>query len=53
MSQNGQKLTSLMMSLTECPKPKKFFHCKLERLPESFEGLDNSLAQSAEELCSW
>jgi len=35
------------------PKPKNFFHCRLKRLAKSFEGLNSSLAQSAEELCDW
>jgi len=28
-----------------------FFHCRLGKHAESFERLNNSLAQSAEELC--
>jgi len=34
MSQNSQKLTSLVMSLTKDPKPKtkNFFHCRLKDL---------------------
>jgi len=36
MSQNGQKPTSLMTSLTKKPKPKHekyIFYCRLEDLP--------------------
>jgi len=33
MSQNGQKPTSLITSLTKSPKPQNFFHCRLEDLP--------------------
>ena len=35
------------------PKPKKIFSLQTKRLAKSFEGLNRSLAQSAEELCCW
>jgi len=47
MSQNGQKPTLVLTSLKK-PKTPKFFHC---RLGESLEGLNSTLAKSAE-LCS-
>jgi len=41
-----------MMSLTKNPKHKikKFFQVRTRRLAKSFEGLNSSLTQSAEEL---
>jgi len=54
MGQNGQKPTSLMTSLKKKKKPKpKIFSLETQRLAQSFEGLNSSLAQSLEELCSW
>jgi len=52
MSQNGPKATSLMASVTKNPQPptKIFFEYRLEELSDPFEGLNSSLAQSAEEL---
>jgi len=35
------------------PKTKNFFSLQTQRLAESFEGLNNSLAQSAEKLWGW
>jgi len=51
-SQNSQKPTPYMMSLTKNmkPKTKNFFHCCLGDLL-NLEGLNSSLAQSAAELC--
>ena len=46
----AKNLISLAMSLTK--NQNIFFHCKLEDLPKS-QGLNSSLVQSAEELCSW
>jgi len=34
-------------------KPQKIFSLQTQRLAESFEGLNSSLAQSVEELCGW
>jgi len=44
-----------MTSLTKKLKPKTnyVFSLQTRRLAESFKGLNSSLAQSAEELCSW
>jgi len=54
MSQNGQKPTSLMTSLTKTLKLKKnFFSLQTQRLAKSFEGLNSSLVQSAKEICGW
>jgi len=41
------------MSLTKNlkPKTKKFFSFQTQRLADSFEGLNRSLAQLVEELC--
>jgi len=52
MSQNGQKNTSLITSLTKNPQPptKKIFRVQSKRLSDLFEPLNSSLAQSAEEL---
>jgi len=50
MSQNGPKTTSFMTSLTKSPQPPTenfFFECRLE---DSFELLNSSLVQSAEDL---
>jgi len=35
------------------PNQKNFFRVQTRRLAESFEGLNNSLAQLAEELWHW
>jgi len=35
------------------PKTKTFFSLHIQGLAESFEGLNSSLAQSAEDLCGW
>jgi len=35
------------------PKTNNFFSLETQKLTESFEGLNNSVPQSAEELCSW
>jgi len=35
------------------PQPKNFFRVQTKRLAESFEGLNSSLVQSAEELWHW
>jgi len=35
------------------PKTKNFFSSQTQRLAESFDGLNSSLAQLAEELCGW
>jgi len=55
MSQSGQKHTSLMTSVTkkQTPKPIHSFSFQTQRLAESFEDLNSSLAQSPEELCGW
>jgi len=53
MSQNGQKPTSLMTSLTKNDNPQNLFSLQTRRLAKSFEGLNSSPAQSAEELCCW
>jgi len=55
MSQNGPKTTSLMTSLTKNPQlpTKIFFQVQTRRLADSFERLDSSLVQSAEELGRW
>jgi len=56
MSQNDPKITSLMTSVTKNPQPptkKFFFDCNLLDLADPFERLNNSLAQSAEELGRW
>jgi len=52
-AKNGQKPTLLMTSLTKKLKPttKSFFSLQTQRLAESLEGFNSSLAQSAEELC--
>jgi len=54
MSQNGEKHTRFMTSLTKKRNPKTnvFFSLQARRLAESFEGFDNSLAQSTGELWS-
>jgi len=51
----SQKTTSLMTPLTKNLQlpTKKIFSLQTRRLVESFEGLNSSLAQLAEELCSW
>jgi len=51
MSQNIQKITSLMTSLTKNHQPptKYFFSLQTGRLAKSFEGLISSLTQSMEE----
>jgi len=53
--QNGQKSTLLTTSLTtkRSPKPNIFFSLLIRRLAKSFEGLNSSLAQLAEELSGW
>jgi len=35
------------------PNPKQIFALQTRRLSESFEGLNSSVAQLAEELCYW
>jgi len=52
MSKNGPKTTLLRTSLTKYPQPptKNFFQVQTISLAESFNGLNSSLAQSAEEL---
>jgi len=55
MSQNGQKTTSLMTSLTKNTKPKvtkSFFSLQTRKLTKSFEGLNSFLAQLTGELWS-
>jgi len=55
MSQNGPKTISLMMSLTKnLQSPtKNFFRVQTRRVSDSFEPLNSSLVQSAEELGCW
>jgi len=55
MSQNDQKTTALMTSLTKNPQPptKNFFQVQTRRLVDLFEPLNSSLAQLAEELWCW
>jgi len=55
MSQNNPKTTSLIMLLTKNLQPPtiKFFQVQTRTLAESFEGLNSSLAQLAEELWRW
>jgi len=53
MSQNDLNTTSLVMSLTKIPQPKKFFRVQTRRLAESSKGLNSSVAQSVEELWCW
>jgi len=55
MSQNGPKTTSFMTSLTKNPQPptKNFFQVQTRRQANSFEALNSSLLQSAEELWRW
>jgi len=44
-----------MVSLTKNMQPptKTFFRVQMRKLAKSFEGLNSSLAQSAEELWRW
>jgi len=49
----GPKPTSFMTSLTKNTKPPIFFSLQTRRLAKSFEGLNHSLAQAADELFTW
>jgi len=50
MSQNSENLPHLWHHWQKARNP-KFFVLLTQRLAESFEGLNSSPAQSAEELC--
>jgi len=52
-SQNGQKPTSLMLSLIKNSNQNFFVSLQTQKLVESFEGLNNSLAQLTGKLWSW
>ena len=53
LGQSGLKSTPLMTSVTKYPKPKTFqcFLMQARKLAASFEDMNSSLAQPADELC--
>jgi len=52
-SRQKQPKTYLTFDVNHKKTKQICFSLQTQRLAESFEGLNSSLAQSAEELCSW